>query len=84
MDGGYATHAATYQDGDQRSDMQGDIEGQSSVFPAQQPRREGQMRGAADGQKLRDGLYQRKNNYLIDGHDGRMDSITVLCPIPKS
>ena len=56
------------QDGCQRSHVESDIEGQSRVFPMEKPGDQGQVRGAANGQKLRDSLNDRQHYDLEEGH----------------
>ena len=48
--------------------MQRDIERQAFRLPAQQPRRQIEVRRAADRQELRQALHNRQHNHLIDRH----------------
>ncbi len=49
--------------------VQRDVEGQAGILPAEQPRRERQVRGAADGQKFGERLNDREDDNLVKGHE---------------
>src|SRR5207237_6139619 len=49
--------------------MESDIESQARIFPPEEPRREREVRGAADGKKLREPLNDAKRDRLKRCHD---------------
>ena len=64
------------EDRGQRPGMQRDVEGESGVFPAEQPGRQDQVRGAADGRKFRERLDDGEDDDLVERHGSSHRSIT--------
>jgi hypothetical protein len=63
------------KDGDERAGVQSDVEGFARILPMEQPREENQVGGAADGQKLGQGLNQGEYDRLKKRHE----CVDVLC-----
>ncbi len=53
---------------DQRAEVQRDVEGESGLGPAEEPRREREMRGAADRQELGEALENAEHQRLEESH----------------
>lgn len=60
------------QEGDERADVQRDIEGQAGILPAEDPWREHEMGRATDGDELGQSLEEAENESLKRSHDVRL------------
>ena len=68
--------AEVAEHGDERADVQRDVERESGLGPAEEPRREGEMRGARDREELGEALEEAEDEGLEEGHARIRDQLS--------